>query len=119
MATTTTATVRRKNARRLLELYIKHDALFTEIDSLKATLIAEAAKDGESFKEFFDKVGKVSVSAPAPARCTGTEYVVDQSKFLELTDAQKKKLTDDGLIEQKEVRKREYSGRCEVKVLEA
>jgi len=88
------------------------------MDSLKATLIAEAAKDGESFKEFFDKVGRVSVSAPAPARCTGMLYVVDQEKFAALTDGQKKKLKEDGLIVEEAQWKREYSGRCDVKVLE-
>lgn len=118
MATTTTATVRRKMCRELLDLRVKNDKLFKKMDSLKASLVAEATKLGENFKEFFDKRGRVSVSPPKDKECKGTVAVVDQVKFFELTEAQQKKHLDSGLITLVQEWTREYSGRCDVRVFE-
>ena len=70
MATTTTATVRRKNARRLLELYIKHDALFTETSPAPVKFAASLL--GLST----DEVRLPLVSATEPARARIREAMV-------------------------------------------
>jgi hypothetical protein len=112
MATTTTATVREKLAKRLLDLRIKNAKVYKEDASLRASLIAEAEKLGEKFKFFEANSGSVSVSPPKDSK--GLVAIVDQQKFLALTDAQRAKLTDGGLITLEPTRA--YSGAVTVKL---
>jgi hypothetical protein len=93
----------------LLKLLATHADADAREKEIKVLLIKDAGE--ENFKELVDKWGTVSVSAAKPKRCTGTapELVVDV--FLGMTEIQRTKLTDKGIVKIAEQWKDAYSGR--------
>jgi hypothetical protein len=80
----------------LLKLRSEHADAFAREKEIKALLIKDAGT--ENFKEVVDKLGVVKVSAPKEQRCTGTapELVIDA--FLGMTELQRDKLTEKGVV---------------------
>jgi hypothetical protein len=80
----------------LLKLRSKHADVYAREKELKTLLITDA--DGENFKEVVEKLGTVKVSAPKDARLTGTEPQLVVETFLGMTETQRAKLTDKGVV---------------------
>jgi hypothetical protein len=80
----------------LLKLRATHADAFAREKEIKAALIKDAGE--ENFKEVIDRLGVVKVSAPKEARCTGTAPEIVVEAFLGMTEAQRAKLTDKGIV---------------------
>ena len=91
-----TATSRRKLCEELLKLRVKHADVYAREKELKTLLIKDAGED--NFKEVVDKLGAVKVSAPKEARLTGTEPQLVVETFLGMTETQREKLTEKGVV---------------------
>jgi hypothetical protein len=106
---------RKALARRLLDLRVRNAKIYDEEKSLKAALIAHAAKEGEGFREFFDKEGTITVSPPKDRECRGNLPEVDVSVFNDLSESRRDKLVVDGVIKIVENWSRQQYGRVEIK----
>lgn len=76
----------------------KHAKDFDRMDAIKERLKTMATLLGIGFKEVDQKLGKVSVCGEKPEKFNGDFPVVDVRKLQALSDAQRLKLYDDGLI---------------------
>jgi hypothetical protein len=103
---------REKDVRELLELRRLYEPHKPRDKELCARLLAE----GESFKIVFDGLGKASISAPQPARVTGTAPEVVVEKFLALPKAEQNTLIKRGIVRIAEQKKDAYSGRVTVEL---
>jgi len=112
---TVTDVVRRKLAKKLVDLHIRFAKQFAELDGLKASLIANAKNAGDGYRESFEK-GQVTVAAPKDKVCRGTIAVLDQAAFKALSDGRRQKLIDDGLISMQEDWAGAFYGRVTVKL---
>jgi hypothetical protein len=111
----TTDVVRRRLAKKLVDLHLRYRKLFAEIDGLKASLIANAKNAGDSFREVFEK-GQLTVAPPKAKECRGMIAVLDQAMFKALPESRRQKLIDDGLISMQEDWSGAFYGRATVKL---
>jgi hypothetical protein len=68
---------------------------FAREKEIKTILLSDA--DG-NFKEVVDGIGVVKVSAPKPERCTGTAPEIVVEAFLGMTELQRDRLTEKGIV---------------------
>jgi hypothetical protein len=111
--------VRRGIARTLLSLRLRHAKLFDEIDGLKASLILNAKKAGEGFREVFDKKGIITVAAPKDKEFKGEVPEVDPDAFGALPEAKRQKLIAEGIVKIVPHWSRDFHGRVDVKTFAA
>jgi hypothetical protein len=99
--------LRRGYCEELLRLRKTHAPAFAREKELKALLLADAT---ENFQETVSGLGKIGVSAPKDASCTGSapELVVDV--FLGMTDKQREQLLERGAVKIMEQWKAKYYG---------
>ena len=109
-------TVRRKLARTLIDLRLRHKRLFDEIDGLKTSLVLNAENAGDGFREVFDKKGIITVAAPKDAVCRGNLPAIDVAAFNALSEARRQKLIEDGIVKIAEDWSRKFYGRVDVKL---
>jgi hypothetical protein len=83
---------RRDVAERLINLHVKHAALFTEIEGLKEKLRIAAEADGKGFKEEFGEGRHVNVSKPSKSKFKGIVPVLDADQFLALDEKERERL---------------------------
>jgi hypothetical protein len=89
---------RRALCEELLTLRKKHADAFAREKEIKSALTASAGEAQENFKIAIDKLGVVKVSAPKDARCTGTAPEIVVEAFLALTEKERGKLTERGVV---------------------
>jgi hypothetical protein len=112
----TTDVVRRRLAKKLVDLHLRFAKQFAEIDGIKSSLIANAENAGGGFREVFEKKGQVTVAAPKAKECRGTIAVLDQAAFKALPDSRREKLIADGLVTEQEDWSGAFYGRATVKL---
>lgn len=108
--------VRRSLAKKLVELRLRHRKVFDDMDGLKASLIANAQKAGDGFRELFEGKGQISVACPKAKEFRGDLPEVDPVAFHALPDAKRQKLIDDGVIKLVPNWSRDFHGRVEIKL---
>lgn len=103
----------REIAEELVKLRAQHAPVFAREAELKSAL-----KNGaeENFKETFQGIGEVSVSAAKDKRFKGTVPQLVPEKYLGLTDARREKLVSDGLVVEAEEWTSPYYGAVTVKL---
>lgn len=89
---------RRELATELLALHRKHHETFARIDDLKGALRKAATEAGANFKEEFAGKGVVKVAGAKDGAFKGILPEIVPETFLELPEAKRKKLIDDGLV---------------------
>jgi hypothetical protein len=83
---------RKALARRLLNCRIKHAKVFTEMDSIKASLIDIVSKDGEgTAREVFPGLGQITIAPAKVKEFRGELPEVDPTAFAALSDARRQK----------------------------
>lgn len=89
---------RRALAEELVGIERKHSIAFARVDAIKAELRKIATDAGENFQELFAGRGVVKVSGGHDGKFKGTFPTVQEKAYLELPEAKRKKLSDDGIV---------------------
>lgn len=113
---TSSAKSRLKLVRELLQLRKDNEAIYKREEELKADLKAIAGGLGENFKETIPGLGSVSVAPPKDKQFKGTMPEVVGLKWTALTDAQRKKYLEGGVIAEVEQWSGAYYGAVTVKL---
>jgi hypothetical protein len=88
---------RRAIAERLVGLHVRYAPVFRDIDDLKDKLRKFAADEGGFTEEIAGK-GLVQVSGGSEPKFKGIVPVLDEAKFLDLSQVRQDALTDAGII---------------------
>jgi hypothetical protein len=87
-----------KLARELVGIHRDHAKIFARIDDIKSQLKQAAGEKGENLKLEFTGLGQVKVSRPRGKELKGIAPEVKAEVFLGLTEKQRNRLIDDGVI---------------------
>lgn len=101
---------RRSIAEELLGIEQRHAPLFSRMKGLKKSLIAIATAGGENFQELFGKIGVVRVNRAKPSEVKGEVPDLDAAAFLALTDRDRQRLIDKGVVKMVESKTGAYYG---------
>jgi hypothetical protein len=99
--------------RELLDIELKHRAVFDRIDAIKLELKTLAGVDGK-FRENFVGLGYVSVSPALPERVTGEAPVIDVGAWSALKSSRRDRLLEEGWISIQPIIKGAYGGQVRV-----
>jgi hypothetical protein len=105
-----------KLAKELVTIHRDNAKIFARIDDIKSQLKQAATDKGENLKLEFTGLGQVKVSRARGKELKGIAPEVKAEVFLGLTEKQRKKLIDDGVIVMAEQWSNPYYGAVTVEL---